>query len=279
MDPTSMGWHATFYTDAASAWLQGGDPWITGPPGIIFGGPPTMLIAFAPWVWVIPPVTRAIWVVGSLVLAIDVLRRLHLPMYFLAFPPLFEAIAIGHPEVLVLWLLTASHPMSALAAVIKPYAVVSLIAERRVKAVLFAAAIVAITAPFLPWGRFVKEFPAILRTLSVQANGDSTFGTPWMLLAILCLAIFGWRRALWLATPVLWPNAQFNYRVGSIPMLSPIIALCWAVHIPGATLVGIASEAGLLVLRSRRALPPWLESAIMPISTHRVRTYPSPETT
>jgi hypothetical protein len=269
LDPSSLGWHATFYTDAAAAWLAGQDPWRTGPPGIIFAGPPTMLLAFAPWVELPAGITRFIWVVGSAVLAVDVLRRLRLPMYFLAFPPLFEAISIGHPEVLVLWLVVATGRMSGLAAFIKPYAIFALIAERRLAALVVLAAAVVATIPILPWARFIAELTMIQQTLAIQANGDSVFGMPLMVVGAVALASLGWRRALWLATPVLWPNAQFIYKLGSIPQLSPIIALCWALPIPGATLAGVVIEALLLELRPRLTFPGWLDAALAPFVVTR----------
>ena len=266
LDPGSLGWHATFYTQAAAAWLGGLDPWLTGPPGIVFGGPPTMLLPFAPFVALPPEITRPVWVIGSAVLAIAIVRRLRLPWYFLAFPPLFEAIAIGHPEVLVLWLLVFSGRLSGLAAVIKPYATFALVAERRVAAILVVVVVVVATVPVLPWGYFVADFATIQETLAKQAYGYSVFGTPWMLVGIVALLSLGWRRALWLATPVLWPSSQFIYAVGAIPQLSPIIALCWAIPVPGATLVGVVIEAILIRLRSRARLPRWLDSAVVPMA-------------
>src|SRR5439155_190270 len=74
-------------------------------------------------------ITRLVWVGGSLALAIWTLRRIGLPGYWLAFPPLFQAIQLGHPEVLVLWLLVSGGVASGLAAVIKPYAGFALLAE------------------------------------------------------------------------------------------------------------------------------------------------------
>ena len=84
----------------------------------------------------------------------------------MAFPPLFQAIQLGHPEVLVLWLLVSGGVASGLAAVIKPYAGFALLAERRWAAITLGLLVVAVTAAFLPWPRFVEDFPRISATLA-----------------------------------------------------------------------------------------------------------------
>jgi Protein of unknown function (DUF2029). len=273
LDPGSVGSHATFYTEAAAAMLSGGDPWLTGPPGAVFAGPPAMLVPFIPWVLVPPGLTRIAWVVVMAVLALDIIRRLRMPLYWMAFPPLFQAIAIGHIEVLVLWLLVAGRMLSGLAAFIKPYAILPLIAERRIASLALLGVAIVVTFPFLPWARFIDELPLIQHTITSQANGDSTFGAPLlMLVGILGLAALGLRRAIWLATPVLWPSAQFIYKVNSIPQLSPIIAVCWALPVPGATLVGVLIEAALMQVGRKRRLPAWIETGLGAPSLRSERT-------
>ena len=263
LDFRSVGSHASIYTDAAATWLAGGDPWHVGPAAAIFAGPPPMLLPFVPFVGLPLDLTRFVWVVGSAALAIWTLRRLGLPGYWLGFPPVFGAILLGHPEVLVLWLLVLGGAISGLAAAIKPYAVLALLAERRWRAVLLAAAVVVITAAVLPWPRFINEFPEIRATIESQAYGDSVFGQPvLMLIAIIALGSLGLRRALWLATPLLWPAAQPIYKVVSVPQISPLLAVFWAIPVPGATLAGVVTEAVLIQVGRRRVMPGWLQSGI-----------------
>jgi len=85
LDPRSIGSHALIYTDAARAWLTGGNPWTVGPPGAVFAGPPTMLLPFVPFVPLPGDVTRLIWVGGSVLLAAFVLRRLNVPGWWIGF--------------------------------------------------------------------------------------------------------------------------------------------------------------------------------------------------
>lgn len=276
--PEGLGSHANIYTDAAAAWLGGGDPWSVGPPQAVFAGPPPMLVPFAPFVGLPVDVTRLAWFAVDLLIAVWAVRRLRLPAYWLMFPPLFGAVFLGHIEVLILALIVLPGPLSGLAVAIKPYAAFPLLAERRWAALALAVAFVLVTAPFLPWARFVTELSAISATLSRQSHGDSVWGDPLlMLVAVLALGALGLRRALWLGVPLLWPAAQPIYKTMTMPVLTPIVALAWALPIPGATLVGIVAQATLERIDRRRPLWPWLRYGIQPAS----RSGPSapPETT
>ena len=224
-----------------------------------------MLLLFVPFVPMPVDVTRLIWVGAMLLAAIWVIRRLGLPGYWVAFPPMFQAIFLGHPEVLVLALLVFGGPLSGIAAVIKPYAAAPLLAERRWSAFMVALAVVLITAPFLPWATFISDLPSIGANLFRQNHGDSTFGSPiLMAMAVLALASLGLRRGLWLSVPLLWPLAQPMYKTASLPAMSPFLAITWSIPVPGFTLVGLSVEAIVLRWASRRPLPAWLMHGFMP---------------
>lgn len=263
IDPAGLGSHATIYASAAAAWISGGDPWSVGPATAIFAGPPPMLLPYLPFAGLPADLTRIAWFVGDLVVAAWTIRRLGLPAYWLAFPPLFEAIILGHVEVLVLGLLVVRGPISGLAALVKPYTALPLLAGRRWRALAFAALAGVATVLFLPWGRFLAEAPSIAATLARQDVGDSLFGNPiGMVAAVIALATLGLRRALWLATPLLWPYAQPMYKTMTIPVLVPVLALFWALPFAGATLAGIVAFAALLTIDRYRALPTWLRVGI-----------------
>jgi hypothetical protein len=271
--PGILGSHAAVYAEAARAWLTGGDPWRVGPPLVVFAGPPPMLLPYAPFAFVAPDVTRFVWVALDAAVSIWALRRLRLPAYWLAFPPLFEAIVLGHPEVLVLAFIVVGlqstldrranrleQAIAALSAVIKPYAALLLLAERWWWAFAAGAAIGVISALFLPWQLFLSELPMIGANIARQNVGDSTWGQPLLMaVAAAALLALGPRKALWLAVPVLLPSAQPIYKVMTIPMLPPVLALFWAIPIPGLTLVGLVLYAGLSVARRRpTTLPRWI---------------------
>ena len=265
--PIGLGSHANIYTDAAAAWLRGADPWAVGPPTAIFAGPPTMLLPFVPFVSVPVDVTRLAWFALDLGIAAWTVRRLQLPAYWLAFPPLFSAIILGHIEVLVLAAIVLGGALSGLAAVVKPYAAVPLIAEKRWSALAVAAAVVVVTMPFVPWAQFLRELDSISLNLARQDTGDSVFGQPLLMAAaIVALLSLGPSRALWLGVPLLWPHAQGIYKTMTIPALTPIVAFFWALPISGATLVGVVTFALVLHLERVRKLPGFLREGIQPAS-------------
>ncbi len=224
-----------------------------------------MLLPFAPFVGLPKDVVRIAWFILDLVIAAAILRRLRMPAYWLIFPPLFGAVILGHIEILILALIVLRGPLSGLALAIKPYAIFPLIAERRWLAIALGIAFVALTAPFLPWPRFLDQLGEISANLARQSKGDSVFGDPLlMVIAIGALAALGIRRALWLAVPILWPAAQPNYKTMTMPVLTPVIALFWALPIPGATLVGLLAQVVLERLDRRRPIWRWLRHGIEP---------------
>ena len=266
--PLAVGSHAANYTAAAAAWVAGGDPWQVGPPAAIYAGPPPMLLLFVPFIPLPVDLTRLFWVAAMSLLAIWVVRRLGLPGYWVAFPPMFQAIFLGHPEVLVVALLLIGGALSGIAAVIKPYTAVPLLAERRWSAFLLAIGVVAATAPFLPWATFVSDLPWITANLVRQNHGDSIFGSPvLMALAVVALISLGLRRGLWLSVPLLWPLAQPLYKTSSLPALSPFLAIVWSIPIPGMTLLGVVIEAVVVRLASTGQIPLWLIHGFKPAST------------
>ena len=265
LDPRYFGAHAVIYTDAARAWLTGGDPWRVGPPNVIFAGPPPMLIPFVPFIGLPVDVTRVVWIGGTAMLAIWMLRRLRLPAYWLAFPPLFVAIELGHIEVVILWLVVFGGLASGLTALIKPYASLALLAERRWQALAVGLVVFLATLPILPWRLFIDDIPLISETIVRQNYGDSALGNPLLAgAAFIALASLGLRRGLWLAAPLLWPYPQPIYKVLSVPMLSPLMAVFWAVPVPGATLAGVICEAVLLQIARRRPILAWIRLGLGP---------------
>jgi hypothetical protein len=263
LDPRLVGSHALIYTGAAKAWLAGGDPWSVGPPSAVFAGPPTMLAPFVPFVGADQMLTRVVWVLGAGILAVWILRQLRMPAYWIAFPPLLEGVVLGHPEILVLTALVVGGAIAGIGALIKPYASVALIAERNLRGFLAAAVLTLTSFLLFPWQPFISELPIINANLARQARGDSVFGEPLlMVVAVLALAALGWRRGLWLSVPVLWPYAQPIYKTMSVPALSPLVAIFWSIPIPGATLVGLVIEAGLVQLGRRATLPEWVRAGI-----------------
>ena len=66
LNPDLAGSHGVLYTDAARAWLAGADPWAVGDPGVVFAGPPTMLLLFVPFVALPDDLIRFLWIAVDL---------------------------------------------------------------------------------------------------------------------------------------------------------------------------------------------------------------------
>ncbi|HJP89228.1 MAG TPA: hypothetical protein VJ850_09365 [Candidatus Limnocylindrales bacterium] len=267
LEPRLLGSHAWIYTDAARALFTGGDPWRAGPEAGVFAGPPPMLIPFIPFVGLSDDLIAAIWLFGSILAMLWLLRKLGLPGYWIAFNPLFAVVVLGHLELLLVIVLLYAGRLGGVSAIVKPYMGFALVAQRRWGAIAVAVAALAITAPFLPWQRFIEEYSFITANLTRQYAGDSVFGNPvLMVIAGVALLSLGWRRALWLGAPVFWPSAQQGYKLMSMPVLTPVIAVFWGIPVPGMALTGIVLQAVLERIDDRRPLPAWLHVGLQPLT-------------
>jgi hypothetical protein len=247
-----VGLDARIYLAAAKAWLSGGDPWASGSDGVLFAAPPVSLLPVAPFAWMSPDAFTALIIAASIVAATFVLRRLRLPLWWLLFPPIVEAISVGSLNILVLAaLLTRAGWVGVLA---KTYAALPLLVLARVRQLAIAMAIGLVTIPFLPWGIFLAH--DVGRVLGVQAaGGRSAWIEPWLLVpvAIAALIAVGRKRSAWWSVPVLWPASQFHYSVFALPanMSTPAAAIL-AVPVPGAPVVAVVAEGVVRVWRRTR---------------------------
>jgi hypothetical protein len=237
------GGDAVLYAKAASAWLTGGDPWHQGVLWgsynkiIYFGAPPTTLVAYIPFAFMPASVVAAFWMIADACSVVLIVRHLRYPLWWCFFPPAVEATMMGNPDpVMLALLLIGGGRLAAFAPLLKPYAVAALIAERRWRTIAVTATLGCAVAAFLPWGTFLKDATFIRDALVAQNYADiSAFGQPYLLpFALFGLCMLGWRRAWWLATPVLWPASQYHYAVMAMPALSPLLGLGLALQFQGS---------------------------------------------
>lgn len=246
-----IGLDARVYLAAAKAWLAGGDPWATGSDGVLFAAPPPSLLPVAPFAWLSPDAFTALVIAASIVAAAFVLRRLGLPLWWLLFPPIVEALSVASLNILVLAaLLTRAAWIGAVA---KSYAAVPLLVLVRFRQLAIAVAVGVVTLPVLPWTTFFGHDLGYV--LSVQAGGGrSAWIYPILLvpLALVALAAVGRHRAAWWAVPALWPATQFHYSVFALParISTPAVAVL-ALPVPGAAVAAVALEGLLRLARSR----------------------------
>jgi len=243
--PANAGIDARVYTAAAEAWLTGGDPWTATVDGVVFAAPPTSLLPFIPFIGLDPRITAFVWMVGCFVVAAFAIRALRLPLWWLAFPPIADGIMVASLDIAVLGLLVIAHGrLGALAPLLKIYALIPMVGERRWRDLLFAAALLGASLLVLPWGEWFARLPEISANLAGTAGTTSVYGSPvLMAVGAVALAALGLRRAGWLAVPVLWPSTQPHYMAVSAPGLVPFIAAAWCFPHPFVTLGSVVIYA------------------------------------
>ena len=254
-DTTYLFFDARLYLEAARAWLAGGNPWDVQLAGNYFAAPPPTLLAFAPFT-ILPPGIGvgfiALIVLGG---AVATVRMLHLPWWWLLFPPLVQSVLSGNVQTLIVPLILL--PFGALAIVLKIYAGLPLLILGRWRSLLIAAAIILPTLPLLPWGTYIGEFGLISQRLADQ----SKFTLPTILLVVLsplilaALVIVGREHAAWLVVPAIWPSQQFYYGAMAMPVRSQIATALIALPVPGNGLLALGALA--LVTLSHGDRGPW----------------------
>ena len=251
--PTTPGYDGMLYRDATLRWLAGGDPWATSAVGAVFGAPPPTLLAMLPFAILPEAVARIALIVLGVVASVWLMRRLRLPIWWLAFPPLVDGLYIANPHVFVVPLLVAGLGPLAVFAKVYAGAVPGLLL--RWKTLLVTIGLVIVTAPFLPWALFIERWPQVSAALASQSGGGglSALATPWLLpLAIVAAALIGRERLAWWAVPVFWPYTQWYYASMALPVVTPLAAMALAMPIPGATTLAIVLAAIPVVLERRR---------------------------
>ena len=101
----AFGWDALIYHAAARALLAGGDPWAPLGTASTFAGPPSSLLPYLATSWLPDASLVGLWTGLAAISAVFVLRRLHLPAWWLMFPPVSVAILAGSSALPVMALL------------------------------------------------------------------------------------------------------------------------------------------------------------------------------
>jgi len=199
------------------------------------------------------PVGLAVLFILSLAASIWTLRRLGLPWWWITWPPLVDNLWNGNPQLFLVPLLLG--PVAWFAPIVKAYAIVPLIIQLRLRAVLVTTVIVLVTAPLLPWGQFLERWPVISRLLSEQSQGGmSAWYFPVLVpFAAIALVVMGRERASWWFIPALWPSTQWYYTLMAMPALTPLTAAVLAAPVQGGPAVAAIVAAIELWWRARRA--------------------------
>lgn len=252
-----VGVDGRLYFRAAQTWLSGGDPWsaytqtnpwpIEGAPiRELFTAPPSTLLAFVPFVWLPEEGFVAGWMMLTLLSALYTVRRLKLPIYWLLFPPMVTGVVAGNPHVVALaMLLCGSNWVRAIAAPMKAYAAIPMLAERqwRAIAILGIAGTVSLLAFWPLWHEYLGRVGQIGAWIAGPGTdgGFSAARDPRLFVitvtALGLLAIIDRRAAGWLAVPGLWPGTEYFYATFALPLRSPWLAVLLAYSQPKAAAI------------------------------------------
>lgn len=262
-----LGRDFRIYRNAAVAAMNGTDPWAAfdrwNGTDWHFAALPTSVQLSLPFAYLPEWLGLAIVLAASVGAAVLALRRLHLPVWWLLFPPMMEGLAAANPQILVFALLVLGGPRfggpigRAVAVGLKVYAIVPVVARREWRALgavglLFAASFV--TAPNL-WASYLRQFSDITRRVAEESQGGVSaavlldpdiFGRlvgSTTTAAILGLAVFSLvvlvvvvaalrdvRSAGWVSVPLLWPASEYHYATFSLPVARR--ASTWIIAIP-----------------------------------------------
>lgn len=243
---------ARHYQKAASAWLSGGDPWQTYEMGVRYASGPHTLLFYAPTTLVPFDVAVAAWMLVGTLAAVWVVRRLDLPIWWIAFPPLMHAIWNGNPQTVMLALLVLGHPLaSAAAAGVKLYAMVQLLFRPR--HFLVAALVLAATTLVLPWQLYLEAGGGVADHLDDAWNGSAARIPILLIPTVLGLWVLRHREGQWWSIPAVWPATQFYYVATVLPAVArrPVLAALTAIPVP-LMIPGIVIALAILELRRLR---------------------------
>jgi hypothetical protein len=255
--PEVLGIDARHYQRAASVWLAGGDPYSVHEGAVPYLAGPHTLLFYAPTSLLPLAVSVVVWMAIGLAASVWLVRRLGLPMWWLAFPPLAHSLWNGNPQTLALaLLLTGGSLAAALGVALKLYTGLALVLRPR--ALVVTGLVLVATLPLVPWQLYLAEGAAISNHLATAWNG-SAWRLP-LLVPPTLLALWVLRRqgGEWLAVPAVWPATQFYYVAMALPALvkRPIVAAALALPVPLMTPIVVMIMAVLQLRRDRALMGP-----------------------
>jgi hypothetical protein len=240
------------YLRGTSEWLNGGDPWSVHFGTMYYSAAPPSLLPMVPFALLPEAVAVPILTVLAVVASFWTLRKLGLPFWWIAWPPLVDNLWNGNPQIFLIPLLLGSAAW--LAPIVKAYAVVPLILQWRVRTLAVTALIGVVTFPLLPWATFFQHMTTTTTLLSEQSQGGMSAWIFPILVPFTIVALFamGRQRASWWAVPALWPSTQWYYSLMAMPALTPLTAAILAAPVQGGPAVATIAAAIEIWYRRRR---------------------------
>ncbi len=252
LKPITFAIDARHYQRAATAWLAGGDPWQVYEMGVQYLSGPHTLLFYAPTSLVPLQVAVSVWMLLGAAAAVWVVRRLDLPIWWVAFPPLMHAIWNGNPEAMMVALLVASNPLaSAAAAGIKLYALVQL--AFRPRQLIVALVVLAVIMLILPWQQYIAAAAGVSTHLADAWNGSAWRFPVLLIPTVIGLWVLRKKGGEWWSIPAVWPATQFYYVATVLPAVArrPVLAALSAIPVP-LMIPGIVVALAIRELREVR---------------------------
>ncbi len=170
--PETFAIDARHYQRAASAWLAGGNPFAVTEVGVPYVSGPHTLLFYAPTSLVPLSVAVAFWMAIGVAAAVWTVRKLDVPIWWIAFPPLAHALWNGNPQSVVVALLVSGGMVAAVAAVgLKLY--VGLTLAFRPKQLVVAGVVLAASTLFVPWQQYLAASGEISDHVATAWNGSA----------------------------------------------------------------------------------------------------------
>ena len=282
---TGQAWDLSFigrdfwiYRNAAVAVLDGTDPWAAssrwnGTDWHFAAAPPAAQL-FTPFALIDPGLGLALFIALSAVAALVALRRLGLPAWWLLFPPMTEGLIAANPQILVFGLLvislTGGGPLArgsnrvanwttslarGVAVGLKVYAIAPIAARREGRAIVGAAALLALSIVLGPglWQQYATDFGGVSSRLVAESQGGlsaALFLRPEIFpgavagnAQLLGLALYGLVAGLvllaavrdvegagWVVAPLLLPGAEYHLATMAIPAARRLAI--WIIAVP-----------------------------------------------
>ena len=205
------------YLAGTREWLAGGDPWSVHFGSFHFAAAPPSLLPVVPFALMPEPVAMALLTVLAVVASFWTLRKLGLPWWWIAWPPLVDNLWNGNPQIFLVPLLLG--PVAWLAPIVKAYAVVPLLIQWRWKTLAMTVLVGLLTLPILPWAAFFGHLSTTTDLLSEQSHGGmSAWIFPILVpFTLVALVAMGRQRASWWFVPAVWPSTQWYYSLMAMP--------------------------------------------------------------
>ncbi len=194
--------------------------------------PPPSLAPYLLTAWLPVGAATWVWVGAGAIAAVLAVRALHLPIWWILFPPLLFDVFWGSIDPILLAFLVIGPRW--LAGVFKVTFIPAILAERAWRDLVIVGVVLALSLVVLPWGMFLRHLPDLVEPSAIQSNGGTSAASylPLAFATAVALIVLGWRRGWYLFSSRPRPRwidlglrmegrTQGRHRGGRLPLRRP----------------------------------------------------------